>query len=139
MAPDSSRPRPAVVSLAESVPTATEVSTERIGEFPAVELPEDFGDSTSWQRARDEETTIEPINRAEWMVGVGDGDRHRVVFGTRSGTPVGECDCKGPTRHEWCAHLAAMLLAYVRKEIVVADRDEELAMLWRQNRRGSEA
>ena len=97
------------------------MSTERVGEYPAVELPEDFGDSTSWQRARDEETTIEPINRADWMVRVGDGDRHRVVFGTRSGTPVGECDCKGHTHHGWCAHLAAMLLAYVREEIVVAD------------------
>jgi hypothetical protein len=36
-----------------------------------------------------------------------------------------------------------MLLAYVREEIVVAgldaDRDEELAMLWRQDRRGGGA
>lgn len=42
----SSRPRPAVVSLAESVPTSTEVSTEPVDESPAVEPPEDFGDST---------------------------------------------------------------------------------------------
>lgn len=32
-----------------------------------------------------------------------------------------------------------MLLAYVREEIVGADRDEELAMLWRPYRRGCEA
>jgi hypothetical protein len=119
------------------------VSTERVGRYSEVELPDDFGDSTSWQRARDEETHVEPINRVEWMVRVGDGDRHRVVFGTRSGQPVGECDCKGYTHHEWCAHLAAMMLGYVRQEIVVADldadRDEELAMLWRQYRRGGEA
>lgn len=119
------------------------MSTERVGDYPEVELPDEFGDSTSWQRARDEETRVEPINRAEWMVRVGDGDRHRVVFGTRSGTPVGECDCKGYTHHEWCAHLAAMMLAYVREEIVVADLDadpdEELAMLWRQYRQGGEA
>jgi hypothetical protein len=120
------------------------VSIDRpLGGWPTIDLPDDFGDSTSWQRARDEESTVEPINRAEWMVRVGDGDRHRVVFGTRSGTPVGECDCKGYTYHEWCAHLAAMLLAYVREEIVVgdldADLDEELAMLWRQYRRGGEA
>ena len=38
---------PAVVSLAESVPTATEVSTEPVDESPAVEPPEDFGDSTN--------------------------------------------------------------------------------------------
>jgi hypothetical protein len=31
------------------------VNTERVGESPAVELPEDFGDSTSWQRARGED------------------------------------------------------------------------------------
>jgi hypothetical protein len=119
------------------------MSTERVGDYSEVELPDDFGDTTSWQRARDEETRIEPINRAEWMVRVGDGDRHRVVFGTRSGQPVGECDCKGYTHHEWCAHLAAMMLALVRQEIVVADLDdpidEENAMLWRQYRRGGEA
>jgi hypothetical protein len=91
------------------------VSIDRpLGGWPTIDLPDDFGDSTSWQRARDEESTVEPINRAEWMVRVGDGDRHRVVFGTRSGTPVGECDCKGYTHHGWCAHLAAMLLAYGR-------------------------
>ena len=119
------------------------MSIERpLGGWPTIDLPDDFGDSTSWQRARDEETTIEPINRAEWMVCVGDGDRHRVVFGTRSGTPVGECDCKGYIHHEWCAHVAAIMLAYVREEIVVADLDtgldEENAMLWRQYRRGGE-
>jgi hypothetical protein len=78
------------------------VSTDRVGGYPALDLPDDFGDSTSWQRAREEETTIEPINRAEWMVRVGDGDRHRVAFGTRSGTVVAECPCKGYTHHDWC-------------------------------------
>jgi len=60
------------------------------------------------------------------MVRVGDGDRHRVVFGTRSGQPVGECDCKGYRHHEWCADLDA-------------DPGEELAMLWRQYRQGGKA
>jgi len=119
------------------------MSTDRVGGYPALDLPDDFGSSTSWQRARDEETAIEPINRAEWMVRVGDGDRHRVVFGTRSGTVVAECPCKGYVHHDWCAHVAAMMLAYVRDEVVVADLDadpdEELAMLWRQYRRGGEA
>jgi hypothetical protein len=114
-----------------------------LGGYPEVELPDDFGDSTSWQRAKNEQTQIEPINRAEWMVTVGDGDRHRVAFGTRSGQPVGECDCKGYTHHGWCAHLAALFRAYVREEIVVADLDadldEELAMLWRHYRGAGEA
>jgi len=119
------------------------MSTERVGGYPDFDLPDDFGDSTSWERAKEEETAIEPVNRAEWMVSVGDGDRHRVVFGTRSGTPVAECPCKGYTHHEWCAHVAAMMLAYVRDEVVVADLDtdpdEELAMLWRQYRQGGGA
>jgi hypothetical protein len=119
------------------------MSTERVGGSPDIELPDDFGASTSWQRARDEETHVEPINCAEWMVRVGDGDRHCVVFGTRSGTPVGECDCKGYAHHEWFALLAAVFLASCRQEIVAADPDadpgEELAMLWRQYRQGGEA
>lgn len=114
-----------------------------LGGYPEIDLPDDFSESTSWQRARDEETRVEPINRAEWMVRVGDGDRHRVVFGTRSGMPVGECDCKGHSHHGWCAHVAAIFLAYIRDDVVVADLDadlrEENAMLWRQYRRGGEA
>ena len=114
-----------------------------LGGWPDVELPDDFAESTSWQRAKNEQTQIEPINRAEWMVRVGDGDRHRTVFGTRSGTPIGECGCKGYTNHGWCAHVAAVFLAYVREEIVVADLDadldEELAMLWRHYRGAGEA
>lgn len=115
-----------------------------LGGYPEIDLPDDFGETTSWQRARSEETRVEPLNRAEWMVRVGDGDRHRVAFGTRSGQPVGQCDCKGYTHHEWCAHVAAVFLAYVRDDIVVADLDvdlaEENAMLWRQYRRdGGEA
>lgn len=77
------------------------------------------------------------------MVRAGDGGRHRVVVGTRSGTPVGECRCEGYTHHDWCAHLGTVLFAYVREEVVVAvldaGPDEELAMLWRQYRQGGEA
>lgn len=119
------------------------MSTDRVGGYPDLDLPDDFGDSTSWQRAKTEATKIEPINRAEWMVRVGDGDRHRVAFGTRSGIVVAECPCKGYTHHEWCAHVAAMMLAYIRDDVDVADPDqpldEENAMLWRQYRRGGEA
>jgi hypothetical protein len=64
------------------------VSTDPVGDYPEVELPDDFGDSTSWQRVKNEETRIEPTNRAEWMVRVDDGDRHRVVFGKCLGKNV---------------------------------------------------
>jgi hypothetical protein len=118
------------------------VSTDDLplGGYPEVDLPDDFADSTPWSRARQEDTVVSPINRAEWMVKVGDGDRHRVAFGTVSGQPVGECDCKGYAYNDgWCAHLAAAFLAYVRQEIVVADLDrdlrEENADLWRRYRR----
>jgi hypothetical protein len=40
------------------------MSTERVGGSSEVELPDDFADSTSWQRARDEETRIEPTGDA---------------------------------------------------------------------------
>ena len=64
------------------------------------------------------------------MVPIGDGGRHRVVFGARSGTLVGECDCTGHSYHGWCAHVAAVFLAYIRDEVVVdalasfGERDE---------------
>lgn len=49
-------------------------------------------------------------------------------FGMRSGTSVDECDRRGYTHHEWCAHLAAMVFAPVRRETVVADRDAVAAV-----------
>jgi hypothetical protein len=110
--------------------------------YPRVELPDGFHTSTSWERAGDEEAVVDPINRAEFFVRVGDGDRHRVAFGLRDGEPVGECDCRGWTHHQWCAHVAHLYRRYVREDIVVSDLDadpnDELAALWRRYRRAGE-
>lgn len=108
---------------------------EPIGGLADVELPEDFGDgNTSWHRARTEETLVSRIGRAEWMVRVGDGDRHRVLFALDDEHMLGECDCRGYQHHDWCAHLAALVRRYVRDEVTPADVstpiDEEVHHLW---------
>lgn len=117
---------------------------ERIGALSGVELPEDFGTTTSWRRARDEDTSLSRVTRAEWMVRVGDGDLHRVEFALEEGHMLGECDCRGYRHRDWCAHLAALVLAYVRDEIEPADLaipvEDEVDALWaRTGRDGGEA
>lgn len=110
------------------------MSIQRVGGLEDVDLPEDFGQSTSWERAKNEPTKTARVGRAEWMVRVGDGDRHRVLFALEDGHMVGDCDCRGYQYHAWCAHLAALVLAYVRQDVVPADVatpiDEEVDALW---------
>jgi hypothetical protein len=48
------------------------MSIERVGGLDDVELPEQFGDTTSWERAKSEPTATARLGRAEWMVTVGD-------------------------------------------------------------------
>lgn len=108
----------------------------RVGGVPTLDLPEEFGSSSSWQRAEQGEVTRNRLNRAEWMVRVGDGGLHRVVFALDDGHMQAECDCRGYEHREWCAHVAAMVLAYVRGVVEPADLSEPLSeeadRLWRE-------
>lgn len=107
---------------------------KRVGGVPSLDLPEDFGTSTSWERARTEETSLSRITRAEWMVRVGDGDLYRVTFALDDGHMIGECNCKGYQYRDWCAHLAALVLDYVNDDLQPADLstpiEEEVDILW---------
>jgi hypothetical protein len=119
------------------------MSSEPLGGYSEVKLPDGFHSSTSWERAADQESDVTPVNRVEWMVRVGDGALHRVVFALNDGQPVGECDCLGHKTRDWCAHIAAMYQLYVRQEIELADVSEpiesENARLWVKYRRGGQA
>ncbi|AUV82061.1 hypothetical protein C2R22_10715 [Salinigranum rubrum] len=119
------------------------MSSEPLGGYPDVELPDGFASSTSWERAEREDADVSPVNRVEWMVRVGNGALHRVVFALDGGKPVGECDCLGYKNRGWCTHVAAMYQRYVRQEIEVADVSEpveaENARLWVKYRRGGQA
>lgn len=84
------------------------MSSEPLGGYSEVELPDGFASSTSWERATEQEIDVSPVNRVEWMVRVGGGALHRVVFALKDGHPVGECDCLGCKNRGWCAHVAAM-------------------------------
>lgn len=118
------------------------MSSERIGGVPTVELPENFGVTMSWERAQNEHTSVSRVSRAEWMVQIADGDLHRVVFALDDGHMIGECDCKGYQHHDWCAHLAALVLAYVRDGVQPADLatpvEEEVDVLWSARADGGE-
>jgi hypothetical protein len=116
---------------------------ERVGRVPAVELPEEFGTTTSWERAQREHASLSRVSRAEWMVRVGGGDLHRVTFVLEEGHMLGECDCRGYQHHDWCAHLAALVLAYVQEDVQPADLStpvsDEVDALWsRSGRDGGE-
>jgi hypothetical protein len=115
---------------------------DRVGAISGVDLPEDFGTTTSWERAQSEDTSLSRISRAEWMVRVGDGNLHRVTFALEDGHLLGEGTCRGYQHHGWCAHLAALVLAYVRQEVEPADLatpvDEEVDALWARGRAGGE-
>jgi uncharacterized Zn finger protein len=106
-----------------------------LGSPPLLDLPDGFDSSSSWERAVTEDVTLGRLNRAEWLVQVGGGGRHRVVCATRSGEIVADCDCRGYQHHDWCAHVAAVVRAYVRQDVTLADLDadpeEELDALWR--------
>ncbi|WP_380681062.1 hypothetical protein [Salinigranum sp. GCM10025319] len=119
------------------------MSSEPLGGYSRVRLPDDFASSTPWERAKEQEVDVSPVNRVEWMVRVGDGALHRVVFALDDGYPIGECDCLGNKHRDWCSHIAAMYQRYVRQEIVLADVSEpvdaENARLWVKYRRDGEA
>jgi hypothetical protein len=103
--------------------------------YPRLELPPAFGDSTSWRRVDREPVRLERLGRIRWRVRVGEGAPHRVVCATRSGAVVADCDCAGWRYGRWCAHVAAVFRAYVRRELDLADLDrgpaEEVEALWR--------
>lgn len=63
------------------------MSSESIGRRDPFDDPTD---SSSWDRARDEDTTINRVGRAEWIVRVDEGDRHRALFARDDGSFVGE-------------------------------------------------
>jgi len=110
---------------------------DRLGGIDEVELPDEFPNSTSWERAADEdEITRNRLNRAEWMVNIGDGGHHRVTFALDDGHMLAECSCEGHRYGGWCAHVAAMVRGYVNGTVEPADLsdplDEEADRLWRE-------
>jgi hypothetical protein len=72
----------------------------RVGSHPVLSMPEDWTYSTSWQRAQEETDHGGPINDAERMVALDDGDDyHRVLWALKGRTLLAECDCRGYEFH----------------------------------------
>lgn len=118
------------------------MSIDQIGGMADVQLPDDWNQSTSWERAKSDDVLVNRVGRAEWMVRVGDGDLHRILFAIDDGETIGDCDCRGYEHRDWCAHLAALLLQYVRSEIQPADVStnvkDEVDALWSSRPHGGD-
>jgi len=93
----------------------------RVGGPPTLSMPDDWAVSTAWRRAQEEIDRGGPINDAERMVRLSDGEgSHRVTWALQARTLVAECDCAGWEYHgQWCAHVAALWWQWVRGRISV--------------------
>lgn len=100
-----------------------EPEQETVAGPDALIFPDDWPMSTSWRRVQDEETAVNPVNDAEYMVQVGDGDIHRTTAAVENGTLCCDCDCRGWEYRDWCAHVAAIWWRWCRSETFVVDRD----------------
>jgi len=98
---------------------------DRIGGPPTLSFPDDWTFSTAWQRAQEERDHGGPINRAERMVALSDGeDHHRVTWALKGTTLVAACDCAGYEYHDgWCAHVASLWWRWNLGEITVTHLD----------------
>ena len=98
---------------------------DRIGGPPTLSFPEKWTLSTAWKRAQEEHDQGGPINRAERMVALSDGEgHHRVTWALKGNTLVAECDCAGYQYHGgWCAHVASLWWRWNLGEITVTHLD----------------
>ncbi|MFD1588704.1 SWIM zinc finger family protein [Halorientalis brevis] len=98
---------------------------EQIGGTPAFSRPEGWTCSTPWKRAQQEIDTGGPINDAERMVRLSDGEGvHRCTWALKGRTLLAECDCRGYQFHGgWCAHVASLWWQWINGEIVVNHLD----------------
>lgn len=86
-------------------------------------------ESTAFARARDERTTVEPIERGRIQVRVGDGEVHDVALVEDQESHVGACDCDGFAFHTGggdgdgipggaCAHICAVAMEDALNDVV---------------------
>lgn len=85
-------------------------------------LSDGWATSTSWRRGQSSRSAKNPITDAEWLVRVGDGDRHRVLFTIEAGDLVANCDCDGWHYDGWCAHVAKLWWDWSRRRLIVTDQ-----------------
>ncbi|MFC7077753.1 SWIM zinc finger family protein [Haloarcula halophila] len=100
-----------------------EPERETVAGPDALTFPADWHMSTSWRRVQQNETAVNPVNDAEYMVQVGDGSIHRTTAVVQDGTLCCDCDCRGWTHRRFCAHVAAIWWRWCRSETFITDRD----------------
>ncbi|WP_262174974.1 SWIM zinc finger family protein [Haloarcula laminariae] len=95
---------------------------QHIGGPPTLSMPDDWTLSTAWKRAQTEADRGGPVNDAERIVNLSDGEEmHRCLWALQGRTLVAYCDCHGHSYHDgWCAHLASLWWQWIRGCIVVS-------------------
>ena len=112
------------MSLGSRSYQSSEDLPRRVGGPSTLSMPDDWTLSTAWQRAQSEADSGGPINDAERMVVLSDGEGvHRVTWALKGETLLADCDCRGYRYHDWCAHVAALWWQWVRGQIVVTHLD----------------
>jgi len=97
---------------------------DRFDSGSSLRFPDKWTLSTSWQRAQRESDRGGPINAAERMVWLSEGDdSHRVTWALTGRTLVADCDCRGYQYHQWCAHVARLWWRWSRGRLDVEHVD----------------
>lgn len=96
--------------------------------------------SPSWASAKQavesNDFDVTPLNRAEWMCRVGDGDYHRVTYAHTDDGPTTDCDCRGRLYHGRCRHVTLLFLLDYRDAVSVSNLDVPTEVEHTQLRRG---
>lgn len=106
-----------------AVDVVDEPADTTLGGPDPLRFPSGWTLSASWRRAQEEDTAVNPVNDAEYVVQIGDGEIHRTTAYVEEGALRCDCDCRGWQYREWCAHVAAIWWRWCRAETFVTDRD----------------
>jgi len=87
---------------------------------PPLEFPDDWTTSRSWERAQTESDTGAPINDAERVVWLEEGEPHRMAFFLNGRTPRARCSCDGWHYRDWCAHVASCWWRWIQGDLSVS-------------------
>lgn len=107
----------------------SERANATIGGPQKLVFPDGWTFTASWRRAQSSTAKKNPLNEAEWMVQIDDGEPHRTTFVVEEGDLRADCDCDGWHFRDWCAHVAHLWWSWTRGLAVVTDIDSDKSLL----------
>jgi len=112
-----------VFRMSTRVDETREKIARSLGDPDRLRFPAGWTTSRSWRRAVAEPGSVAPRNPAEWIVRLGDGDRHTVMLAIYEGDIVTQCDCRGYRSRAFCAHVARLWRRWTLGDLGVSDLD----------------